>query len=199
MDDSIWLQREVRALYAITEAINSSLSLPDLLTIMLERTVVELGYKAATLRLLDQERQTLELKAAYGLSADYLQKGAVEVAKSGIDQTVLRGTPVAIADVGHDPGFQYAAAAAAEGLASVLARAAWRCASACLACCGSTLPSRTNSAPRSGHSSRRWRTSARRRWSARGCIEAFQAIAQQLNSSLELKEVSDDPAARVGE
>jgi hypothetical protein len=48
MDDLSWLQREVRALYAITEAINGSLSLPDLLTVMLERTVVELGYKAAS-------------------------------------------------------------------------------------------------------------------------------------------------------
>src|SRR6266545_7100666 len=110
MDVEIWLQHEVSALYAITEAINASLSLPDLLAVMLERMVTELGYRAATLRLLDEERQTLELKAAYGLSAAYLHKGAVEVANSGIDQTVLRGTPVAIADVSHDPGFQYAAA-----------------------------------------------------------------------------------------
>ncbi|MBK9715035.1 MAG: GAF domain-containing protein [Kouleothrix sp.] len=121
MDGEIFLQREVRALYAIAEAINASPSLGDLLTIMLERTVVELGYKAAALRLLDEERQTLELKAAYGLSATYLQKGAVEVAKSGIDQTVLAGKPVGISDIQHDPSFQYAQAAVAEGLASVLA------------------------------------------------------------------------------
>jgi GAF domain-containing protein len=121
MDEQIGLPREVRALYAITEAINGSLSTQDLLAVILERTVVELEYKAATLRLLDEERQQLTLKAAYGLSAAYLQKGAVEVAKSGIDQTVLRGTPVALADVRHDPGFQYAAAAATEELAGVLA------------------------------------------------------------------------------
>lgn len=188
MDESIWLQREVRALYAITEAMNGSLSLPDLLTIMLERTVVELGYKAATLRLLDQERQMLELKAAYGLSADYLQKGAVEVAKSGIDQIVLSGTPVVISDVGHDPSFQYAGAAAREGLASVLAvplavrtrvlgvlrvytaaphefAAAERAFLTAVAALGAQALERT------------------RRY------DAFQAIAQQLNSSLELKDV----------
>jgi GAF domain-containing protein len=121
MDAQIGVPREVRALYAITEAINGSLSTQDLLAVMLERTVVELSYKAATLRLLDEERQTLELKAAYGLSATYLQKGAVEVARSGIDQTVLGGTPVAVSDVRHDPSFQYTQAAAVEGLASVLA------------------------------------------------------------------------------
>ncbi len=42
MEAQIWLQREVRALYAITEAINGSLSTQELLTVMLERTVVEL-------------------------------------------------------------------------------------------------------------------------------------------------------------
>ncbi len=115
------LQRPVRALYAITDAMNGSLSLRELLTVMLERTVAELGYKAATVRLLDEERQQLELKAAYGLSIAYLQKGPVEVGKSGLDQTVLRGTPVAISDIRHDPGFQYAEAAIREGLASVLA------------------------------------------------------------------------------
>lgn len=119
--DEIWLQREVHALYAITEAINSSLSLPDLLAMLLERTVSELGYKAAAVRLLDQERQTLDLKAAYGLSETYLAKGAVAVAKSGIDQTVLTNIPVEVGDVRRDPGFQYAEAAAREGLASALA------------------------------------------------------------------------------
>jgi GAF domain-containing protein len=121
VEDENWLQREVRALYVISEAINGSVSLPELLAIMLERTVGELGYKAATLRLLDEEQRTLELKAAYGLSETYLAKGAVAVAKSGIDQTVLTNVPAEVSDVQHDPGFQYAEAAAREGLASALA------------------------------------------------------------------------------
>jgi GAF domain-containing protein len=188
MDEEIWLQREVRALYAITEAINASPGLQELLATMLERVARELGYKAATLRLLDEERQTLELKAAYGLSAAYLQKGAVEVAKSGIDQTVLSGMPVAISDVCHDQGFQYAAAATAEGLASVLAvpltarkrvigvlrvytaaphqfGAAERAFLAAVANLGAQALERTR------------------------LYEAFQAIARQLNSSLDLKDV----------
>src|ERR1041384_2346201 len=120
MDDRTWLQREVRALYEISEAINGSLSQQDVLAAMLEHLVQGLGYKAATLRLLDEEQQTLELKAAYGLSETYLQKGAIAVAKSQVDQAVLAGQRITIADVGHDPGFQYAEAAAREGLASAL-------------------------------------------------------------------------------
>jgi GAF domain-containing protein len=188
MEAQIWLQREVRALYAITEAINGSLSTQELLTVMLERTVVELEYKAATLRLLDEERQQLELKAAYGLSATYLQKGAVEIAKSGIDQTVLRGTPVAISDVCHEPGFQYTAAAAAEGLASVLAV---------------PLTARKRvigvlrvytAEPHQFEAEERAFLTAVTNLGAQALertrlYEAFQAIARHVNSSLELKEV----------
>jgi GAF domain-containing protein len=120
MDDRIWLQREVRVLFEITEAVSGSLSQQEMLAAILERLVRGLGYKAATLRLLDEERRTLELKTAYGLSEAYLQKGAVAVANSQIDQVVLTGQRMTIADVGHDPGFQYAEAAAREGLASAL-------------------------------------------------------------------------------
>lgn len=121
MDDQASLQREVRVLYAITSAINDSLNQHDVLETMLERTVTELGYKAATLRLLDEERQTLELKAAYGLSEEYLTKGAVDLEKSGVDLPVLAGHRVAVVDVRSDPGFQYGKAAALEGLVSGLA------------------------------------------------------------------------------
>lgn len=188
MDNPNELQREVRALYAITAAMNGSLSLRELLTIMLERTVVELGYKAATVRLLDQERQQLTLKAAYGLSAAYLQKGLVEVAKSGIDQTVLSGTPVAIGDVRHDPSFQYAEAAIREGLASTLAVPL-------------TIRTRVlgvlrvyTAEPHQFGAEERAFLAAVANLGAQAIqrtrlFEAFQTIAQQVNSSLDLADV----------
>jgi len=121
MNHETGLQRKVHALYEVTLAINSSLDEDKILLAMLERIVNELGYRAATLRLLDEEQDQLELKASYGLSETYLKKGAVDVAKSGIDRSVLTGEWVSIQDATHDPGFQYPAAAAAEGLASLLA------------------------------------------------------------------------------
>lgn len=188
MDDEFWLQREVRALYAITEAINGSLSLPDLLAVMLERTVSELGYRAATLRLLDEERRTLALKAAYGLSETYLAKGAVAVAKSGIDQTVLTNMPVEVGDVRRDPGFQYAEAAAREGLASVLALP--------LAARGHVIGVlRIYTAERHTFSGQeRAFLGAIANLGAQAIqrtrlYEAFQAIAHDLNASLDLKQV----------
>lgn len=121
MNQETGLQRRVHALYQITLAINSSLDEDKVLAEMLARIVSDLGYKAATLRLLDEEQDQLELKASHGLSETYLKKGAVDVAKSGIDRAVLTGQWVAIEDAKHDPGFQYPGAAAQEGLASMLA------------------------------------------------------------------------------
>jgi len=121
MDSKTWLQREVAALYEITRAMNASKSRKEVLAVMLGRIVTELGYKAATLRLLDEERGTLNLQSAYGLSEEYLAKGSVRLSKSGLDQTVLTGEPVALADGRNDSAFQYAEAAKREGLCSVLA------------------------------------------------------------------------------
>lgn len=121
MNIHTWLERKVQTLYEITQAINSSFSQQEVLNVMLERIVTELEYKAATLRLLDKEQAQLELKAAYGLSEDYLTKGMVGVARSGIDQSVLRGEWTTIDDVSQDPRFQYPEAAQREGLASMLA------------------------------------------------------------------------------
>jgi GAF domain-containing protein len=123
MDEQTWLHHhfEVRAIYEISRAINSSYSQQEVLDATLERIVTDLGYRAATLRLLDVERRQLELKAAYGLSEAYLKKGPFDFTKSGIDQIVLTGKPATLHDVRHDPGFQYPEAAAREGLASMLA------------------------------------------------------------------------------
>lgn len=121
MDENIWLQHEVRAIYEITRSINSSFSQQEVLDAILERIVTDLGYRAATLRLLDEERQQLELKSSYGLSEAYLKKGPFDIKKSGIDQIVLKGQTATLQDVRLDPGFQFPDDAAREGLASMLA------------------------------------------------------------------------------
>lgn len=122
MEDRNNLERELEIFYEIIRDINASLSQQEVLAAMLSRIVKDLGYKAATLRLLDEEKQVLELKAWYGLSQTYLSKGIVELNKSDIDRIVLTGQIVAIPDVREqDSGFQYSEAAELEGLTSLLA------------------------------------------------------------------------------
>ncbi len=188
MENVRWLKRELEVFYDIIRAINASLSQQDVLSEMLHRIVTELDYRAATLRLLNEEQQTLELKAFYGLSEAYLSKGAVEVAKSGIDRSVLTGQIVAIPDVSREPGFQYSQAAAREGLSGLLAVPLLLHGSAIgvlhvySADCREFTPD--EQAFLAGIASLGAQAIRRAH-----CFEAFHRIAHLINSSLELKQV----------
>lgn len=110
-----------QSLYRIAEALGASLELEPMLQQVLEATVREMWLKAASIRLLDPNRQVLHLVAAYGLSEAYLAKGAVHLGKSPVDQRVLEGSAVVLYDVEHESGFEYPAEALREGIRSVLA------------------------------------------------------------------------------
>lgn len=109
------------SLFSIARAVTSSLELRPMLDQVLAATVLEMGLKAASIRLLDPSGTRLELVAAHGLSQRYLSKGAVLVSRSPMDQKLLAGEPVALFSVAEEPGFQYPNEAVAEGIRSVLA------------------------------------------------------------------------------
>ncbi len=113
--------RQVQALLAIAEAMNAAHGRHAVLEQTLAAIVGELGYKAALVRLLNAERGTLDLAAAYGLSQEYLNKGDVRLVASGLDERVFRGETVALRDLSTDPGLQYPQAAVREGARSLVA------------------------------------------------------------------------------
>ena len=110
-----------RTLYEVAKCINSSLEPTTVLRAIVEEVSKALGAKGCSIRLLDRRGQTLLASTSYGLSKGYLRKGAVEVAKSRIDQETLAGNIVQIKDAGNDPRFQYPEAAKEEGIVSVMA------------------------------------------------------------------------------
>lgn len=109
-----------RALYEVARTINSSLDLPEVLRRVAKSATEALKAKACSLRLLSADRKRLVFGAAYGLSEQYVRKGAVEVEKSGVDREVLQGNVVVIPDASEDPRFQYPERAREEGIRSVL-------------------------------------------------------------------------------
>jgi GAF domain-containing protein len=109
------------SLMRIAGALASTLELQPLLDRVLAAVVLEMGLKAASVRLLDKDGRRLVLAAARGLSDRYLEKGGVEVSRSKIDQRLLAGETVVLYDVSGEPGFQYPSEAASEGIRSVLA------------------------------------------------------------------------------
>ncbi len=109
-----------RALRDVALVINSSLEPKDVLHKITEQTAKAMGCKASTIRLLDSTGRFLLPSAAYGLSANYMRKGPVEVKKSGMDSEVLAGKSMHLRDAAADGRFQYPESAKAEGLVSVL-------------------------------------------------------------------------------
>jgi GAF domain-containing protein len=114
-DRSYW-----RTLYAAVVEIASSLNLEDVLNRLVRHVAEAMEVKAATLRLLMADGDTLAARTSYGLSERYLHKGPVDLAHSPLDRDTLAGQPVWVPDVRSDPRFQYPQQAAQEGLVSAL-------------------------------------------------------------------------------
>ena len=60
----------------VCNAVVSTYDLPDVLSLIVKTATDTMGVKGSSLRLLDRERRILEMAAAYGLSGEYLAKGA---------------------------------------------------------------------------------------------------------------------------
>ncbi len=99
------------------KAINSTLNLREVLTLITENIVAVLQVKACSIFLWDKARNLLEIGASCGLSEAYLKKGPL-VADKSIAET-LKGQTVQIFDAVNDPRVQYPEAAKLEGIASV--------------------------------------------------------------------------------
>ncbi|SDB14678.1 GAF domain-containing protein [Desulfonatronum thiosulfatophilum] len=108
------------SLYEVAKVINSSLDPSLVLDAITQQVTKALDLKACSIRLLADDGKNLLMGASHGLSKGYLRKGAVEVAKSGLDQEALSGKQVTIREACSDPRFQYPEKAKEEGISSVV-------------------------------------------------------------------------------
>ena len=108
------------SLAELGKAVSSSLDLPVLLKEIVEKTAAALGGKGALIRLLDEPGEKLLATASCGLSQEYLEKGAVSVQASGVDQQTLKGETVISHDVRKDTRFQYPIEMQREGIGSMI-------------------------------------------------------------------------------
>jgi GAF domain-containing protein len=110
--------RYLQTLQEIATAVSSTLSVQEVMDLIVKKIAGALNTDAATIRLLDISRKRLELVAAYGLSERYLSKGPVDAERSVAD--ALDGRPVAILDVSTDNRIVYKSEATEEGIRSLL-------------------------------------------------------------------------------
>ncbi|HYA11846.1 MAG TPA: GAF domain-containing protein [Thermodesulfovibrionales bacterium] len=114
----IW--KQMQSLIEISRSLSSTLSLNEVLSKIVESAAKVLGFKAASIRLLDEERKTLEVKATFGLSEAYLKKGPIEIEKSYIDVECTKGCEVTVSDVSQDRRLQYPEEIIREGIGAIL-------------------------------------------------------------------------------
>ncbi|MCG6892872.1 MAG: GAF domain-containing protein [Desulfobacteraceae bacterium] len=105
-------------LIQITRSLSRSRKPEEIIQMTVEKIPATLGIKGCALFLIHPETNEMELAAAYGLSQEYLNKGAVSALRSIADS--LNDGPVAVYDVSDDPRIQYPEAAKKEGIASIL-------------------------------------------------------------------------------
>ncbi len=109
----------LRLLLDVTQALTSTLDLDRLFRLIVERVPAVFGVDAATLRLIDPGSGRLVLRAAHGLSEEYLRRGPVDREPSVLE--ALEGRPIAVEDATSDPRIAYHEAARAEGVRSLIA------------------------------------------------------------------------------
>jgi GAF domain-containing protein len=119
MADDTSLGTYFDALYRLVLRISGSLDQDEVLAYLTEETARAVDVKASSVRLLDKSGSLLEMKAVYGLSDAYLNKGPVEVQHSPVDQEILAGRATQLPDVPGDIGFQYPDEARREGIVSL--------------------------------------------------------------------------------
>jgi GAF domain-containing protein len=113
------LRQETKLFFDLAVDLSGSLNVKEILDGMTTDLARSLGVKAASIRLLDEGGENLELVASCCLSDKYLNKGPVS-AKKSIAQTLSGGKPVYIANAATDKRVQYRKEVKEEGIVTIL-------------------------------------------------------------------------------
>jgi GAF domain-containing protein len=108
----------IRISLELLSDINSSLDIRVILQTLTEKVARALDVKAASIRLLNDDKTELRLVASYGLSEKYLNKGPIYAERSIAE--ALSGVPVVVKDAARDKGVQYRKEKEEEGIVSIL-------------------------------------------------------------------------------
>jgi GAF domain-containing protein len=108
-----------KAIHEITKMINSTYELDIILDLIVARLPAVMNQKAATIRLIEEGTGVLELKAAYGLSKAYLERGPLDHELA--TYYLKKGDFVVIPDAKNDIHTIYHKEAESEGISSILA------------------------------------------------------------------------------
>src|SRR4051812_16944612 len=112
---------ELTTVYNVTMLLADSRDLQQVLQRTVELVTEVMGAKASSLRLIDQEKDELVIKATHNLSSHYLAKGPIRLSKAEIDRVALspKGYEF-VRNMTTDARVQYPQESQREGIVSML-------------------------------------------------------------------------------
>jgi GAF domain-containing protein len=108
-----------KVIHEINKEINATYELDKILDLIVTRLPAVMNLKAATIRLIEAHDGKLKLKAAYGLSQTYLERGPLD--EEMFTHYLRQGEPFFIPDAKKDIHTIYHKEAESEGISSILA------------------------------------------------------------------------------
>jgi GAF domain-containing protein len=108
-----------KVIHEISKEINATYELDKILDLIVTRLPAVMNLKAATIRLIEAHDGKLKLKAAYGLSQTYLERGSLD--EEMATHYLRQGEPFFIPDAKKDINTIYHKEAESEGISSILA------------------------------------------------------------------------------
>ena len=119
MQNTVRAEAYYKVFEQIVAVVHSSTNVREVLDIIVWKLSEILQAKGAVLRILNLEKNELELGAAYGLSENYLSKGPVSSSKT-IRDLYEKNRVFIIEDIWKDPRVQYPQEAWDEGITTIL-------------------------------------------------------------------------------
>ncbi|HEV2295776.1 MAG TPA: SpoIIE family protein phosphatase [Tepidisphaeraceae bacterium] len=112
---------ELTAVYSVAMMLADARDLPKVLQRTVQVVCDVMETKAASIRLIDEEKDELVISAVHNLSREYLQKGPVRLSRADIDQIALSPQGYEyVRNMTTDPRVQYPEESRREGVVSML-------------------------------------------------------------------------------
>ena len=112
---------ELAAVYEISSMLAGTHDVPRILDKTTKKVCAVMRVHACSIRLLDDNRNELVMRAVHNLSPEYLDKGPVTASDNPIDAAALAGEAVYVEDAPTDPRTRYPQQARQERIRSALA------------------------------------------------------------------------------
>lgn len=109
----------IKSLSKISRAITSELYLEDILRLIVTVTAEAMGSKICSLMLIDEEHQTLVIRATQSISEEYVKKSPLKIGEGVAGKVARENKPRTVRDVTHEPEYKYQDMAKREGLCSL--------------------------------------------------------------------------------